>query len=158
MQIYIDQKNSKMVGAVIAYDLYDYLREIRHYSKVPESLTKLKKYSSELQDEYLKQFEDAKRGEYSYGEAGAVHPSLIGSREAIRLLGMKLINIKMLGFKSYAGRATHKATSAMLERFGAKLIKSVKLHEEDVPALNNEQMDLYHLDFRDFTIKSMSDL
>lgn len=63
----------------------------------------------------------------------------------------------MLGFKTYVGRTTHKATSTMLERFGAKLIKSVKLHEEDIPSLD-EQIDLYQLDFRDFTIKSMSDL
>ena len=45
-QIYIESQHNQMVGVMIAYDLYDYLHEIRHYSKVPASLAKLKKHSS----------------------------------------------------------------------------------------------------------------
>ena len=157
MQVYLNQKNQQ-VAALIAYDLYDYLHEIRHYSKVPQSLTRLKKYNGELEDEHLQQFKDVKRGEHSYGEAGGVHSSIVGSGEALRFFALNLISIRMVGFQSYACRTTHKATAKMLEHLGAKLIKSVKLHEEDIPALDNESISFYFLDYKDFTIKSMSDL
>ena len=147
-----------MLATLIAYDLYDYLHEIKHYSKVPQSLVRLKKYNPELEDEYLQQFKDVKRGEHSYGEAGGVHSSIIGSGEATRFFALNLISIKMLGFKSYACRTTHKATARMLEYFGAKLIKSVEVHEEDIPSLANERMEFYFMDFKNFSIKSMSDL
>ena len=46
----------------------------------------------------------------------------------------------------------------MLQHLGAQLIKSVEVHEEDIPSLTDERVEFYFLDFKNFTIKSMSDL
>ena len=76
-QIYLDYNTRQMLSILIPYDLYDYFHEIRHYSKVPESLVRLKKYP-DLEDEYLQQLKAVKRGEHSHGEAGGVPSSLAG--------------------------------------------------------------------------------
>ena len=64
----------------------------------------------------------------------------------------------MLGYKGHIGRTTNKIMAKIYMGVGGKHINVVRLNEEDMPSLNNEEIDLIHLQYKDFNIKSMSDL
>lgn len=71
---------------------------------------------------------------------------------------MCTIYMKVLGYKGQVGRTTNKIMSKIFMGVGGTHISTVRVNEEDVPSLNNEEIDFIDLRFSNFTIKSMSDL
>ena len=65
-----------MMVVSIGIDLYDYLHSPENMQYVPEWLKYIKFWGNPLEEEILKNYKNAKRGEYIFGDVGGAHPSI----------------------------------------------------------------------------------
>ena len=100
---------------------------------VPNWLKYIKFWGNPLEEEILKNYKNVKRGEYIFGDVGATHSSIANSGVGFKLYAYGMVLYKEAGFKGYFGRATNRGTTRLIEKFGGKVLKTVKLDDPKKP-------------------------